>query len=253
MAAQPGKRDGDRPGAGAGGSARVGSRDERPAASTTSTTYLPEIATDAELHAAVVRAAHNRRLDALYDGLQDARPRRPRRLSAPVPGRAAPARRAPADRRGHRRPRRRGRPRGDGRPPPAGARRHPSPRRAAGRRADRRVDDVVVITSTRPADVRVSPGLVASAAGHRGDRRARAGRVRPSERRRPGAGRSVPVAATGSAGRAAGRSGQPAGRHCRARDARARATTSISPLGPVIAARLAGRRVRRPGAAGARW
>jgi DNA-binding GntR family transcriptional regulator len=33
-------------------------------------TYLQEIATDAELHAAVVRAAHNRRLNALYDGLR---------------------------------------------------------------------------------------------------------------------------------------------------------------------------------------
>jgi DNA-binding GntR family transcriptional regulator len=33
-------------------------------------TYLQEIATDAELHAAVVRAAHNVRLDALYDGLR---------------------------------------------------------------------------------------------------------------------------------------------------------------------------------------
>jgi len=33
-------------------------------------TYLGEIATDAELHAAVVRAAHNARLDALYDGLR---------------------------------------------------------------------------------------------------------------------------------------------------------------------------------------
>ncbi len=33
-------------------------------------TYLQEIATDAELHAAVVRAAHNARLDALYDGLR---------------------------------------------------------------------------------------------------------------------------------------------------------------------------------------
>jgi DNA-binding GntR family transcriptional regulator len=33
-------------------------------------TYLQEIAADAELHAAVVRAAHNARLDALYDGLR---------------------------------------------------------------------------------------------------------------------------------------------------------------------------------------
>jgi DNA-binding GntR family transcriptional regulator len=33
-------------------------------------TYLQEIATDAELHAAVVRAAHNVRLNALYDGLR---------------------------------------------------------------------------------------------------------------------------------------------------------------------------------------
>jgi len=33
-------------------------------------TYLREIATDAELHATVVRAAHNARLDALYDGLR---------------------------------------------------------------------------------------------------------------------------------------------------------------------------------------
>ncbi len=33
-------------------------------------TYLQEIAADAELHAAVVRAAHNRRLDALYEGLR---------------------------------------------------------------------------------------------------------------------------------------------------------------------------------------
>ena len=33
-------------------------------------TYLSEISTDAELHAAVVRAAHNRRLNALYDGLR---------------------------------------------------------------------------------------------------------------------------------------------------------------------------------------
>ena len=33
-------------------------------------TYLSEISTDAELHAAVVRAAHNRRLIALYDGLR---------------------------------------------------------------------------------------------------------------------------------------------------------------------------------------
>ena len=33
-------------------------------------TYLQEIATDAELHAAVVRAAHNRRLDTLYAGLR---------------------------------------------------------------------------------------------------------------------------------------------------------------------------------------
>jgi DNA-binding GntR family transcriptional regulator len=33
-------------------------------------TYLQEIATDAELHASVVRAAHNRRLDALYAGLR---------------------------------------------------------------------------------------------------------------------------------------------------------------------------------------
>ena len=33
-------------------------------------TYLQEIATDAELHAAVVRAAHNARLNALYDGLR---------------------------------------------------------------------------------------------------------------------------------------------------------------------------------------
>ena len=33
-------------------------------------TYLSEIATDAELHAAVVRAAHNRRLDLLYAGLR---------------------------------------------------------------------------------------------------------------------------------------------------------------------------------------
>ena len=33
-------------------------------------TYLQEIAADAELHAAVVRAAHNARLDTLYDGLR---------------------------------------------------------------------------------------------------------------------------------------------------------------------------------------
>ena len=33
-------------------------------------TYLAEIATDAELHASVVRAAHNRRLDVLYAGLR---------------------------------------------------------------------------------------------------------------------------------------------------------------------------------------
>jgi DNA-binding GntR family transcriptional regulator len=33
-------------------------------------TYLHEIATDAELHAAVVRAAHNQRLDTLYSGLR---------------------------------------------------------------------------------------------------------------------------------------------------------------------------------------
>jgi DNA-binding GntR family transcriptional regulator len=33
-------------------------------------TYLQEIATDAELHAAVVRAAHNARLNSLYDGLR---------------------------------------------------------------------------------------------------------------------------------------------------------------------------------------
>jgi len=33
-------------------------------------TYLQEIATDAELHATVVRAAHNRRLDTLYAGLR---------------------------------------------------------------------------------------------------------------------------------------------------------------------------------------
>jgi DNA-binding GntR family transcriptional regulator len=33
-------------------------------------TYLQEIATDAELHAAVVRAAHNVRLNTLYDGLR---------------------------------------------------------------------------------------------------------------------------------------------------------------------------------------
>jgi DNA-binding GntR family transcriptional regulator len=33
-------------------------------------TYLQEIAADAELHAAVVRAAHNLRLNALYDGLR---------------------------------------------------------------------------------------------------------------------------------------------------------------------------------------
>lgn len=33
-------------------------------------TYLGEIAADAELHAAVVRAAHNRRLNSLYDGLR---------------------------------------------------------------------------------------------------------------------------------------------------------------------------------------
>jgi DNA-binding GntR family transcriptional regulator len=33
-------------------------------------TYLQEIATDAELHAAVVRAAHNARLNTLYDGLR---------------------------------------------------------------------------------------------------------------------------------------------------------------------------------------
>jgi DNA-binding GntR family transcriptional regulator len=33
-------------------------------------TYLQEIATDAELHAAVVRAAHNVRLNAMYDGLR---------------------------------------------------------------------------------------------------------------------------------------------------------------------------------------
>ena len=33
-------------------------------------TYLQEIATDAELHAAVVRAAHNQRLNTLYDGLR---------------------------------------------------------------------------------------------------------------------------------------------------------------------------------------
>jgi DNA-binding GntR family transcriptional regulator len=33
-------------------------------------TYLAEIATDAELHAAVVAAAHNRRLDVLYAGLR---------------------------------------------------------------------------------------------------------------------------------------------------------------------------------------
>jgi len=32
--------------------------------------YLQEIATDAELHAAVVRAAHNARLNTLYDGLR---------------------------------------------------------------------------------------------------------------------------------------------------------------------------------------
>jgi DNA-binding GntR family transcriptional regulator len=32
--------------------------------------YLQEIALDAELHATVVRAAHNQRLDALYDGLR---------------------------------------------------------------------------------------------------------------------------------------------------------------------------------------
>jgi DNA-binding GntR family transcriptional regulator len=33
-------------------------------------TYLQEIATDAELHAAIVHAAHNRRLAAVYDGLR---------------------------------------------------------------------------------------------------------------------------------------------------------------------------------------
>jgi DNA-binding GntR family transcriptional regulator len=33
-------------------------------------TYLQEVATDAELHAAVVRAAHNVRLNTLYDGLR---------------------------------------------------------------------------------------------------------------------------------------------------------------------------------------
>jgi DNA-binding GntR family transcriptional regulator len=33
-------------------------------------TYLQEIATDAELHAGIVRAAHNERLDTLYDGLR---------------------------------------------------------------------------------------------------------------------------------------------------------------------------------------
>jgi DNA-binding GntR family transcriptional regulator len=33
-------------------------------------TYLQEIATDAELHAAIVRAAHNQRLDTLYAGLR---------------------------------------------------------------------------------------------------------------------------------------------------------------------------------------
>jgi len=33
-------------------------------------TYLQEIATDAELHAAVVRAAHNTRLSTMYDGLR---------------------------------------------------------------------------------------------------------------------------------------------------------------------------------------
>jgi DNA-binding GntR family transcriptional regulator len=32
--------------------------------------YLDEIAIDAELHAAIVRAAHNRRLSAMYDGLR---------------------------------------------------------------------------------------------------------------------------------------------------------------------------------------
>ena len=32
--------------------------------------YLQEIAIDAELHAAIVRAAHNRRLSAMYDGLR---------------------------------------------------------------------------------------------------------------------------------------------------------------------------------------
>src|SRR5258705_13700944 len=33
-------------------------------------TYLREIATDAELHAAIVRAARNLRLNSLYDGLR---------------------------------------------------------------------------------------------------------------------------------------------------------------------------------------
>ncbi len=33
-------------------------------------TYLQEIATDAELHAAIVQAAHNQRLDTLYAGLR---------------------------------------------------------------------------------------------------------------------------------------------------------------------------------------
>ncbi len=77
---------------------------------------------------------------------QDARPRRPGRVSTPVPGRAAPARGAPPDRRGHRRPRWGGRQRGDGGTPPPGARRHPAPCRADGRRAGRRVDDIAVIT-----------------------------------------------------------------------------------------------------------
>ena len=108
-------------------------------------TYLAEIATDAELHAAVVRAAHNRRLDALYEGLRThvlvARAVFPR-LYRGEPHRRGEHRRiveAIADHDGA------AAARGDDRPPPAGARRHPSPCRADGRRADRRVDDVHVI------------------------------------------------------------------------------------------------------------
>ena len=243
---RPGKRAGDRPGAGARGSARVGSCDER---------------------------RPGRRPRDLPGGDRDGRgAARRRRPSRPQPSPRCPVRGAPgptssspgpsfracigashtgaASTGGSSRPS----PPTTARPPtrrwpPTSGRRSPTPfatssSRPSSRPPRRRRRDHV----TRPADVRVSPGLVASAAGHRGDRCPRAGRFRASGRRRPGAGRPVPVAATGSAWssrrsiRAACRASVPCSRRTSTR------ITSISPLGR-HRQRLPGRRVRRPGAA----